>query len=87
MDFYFVFDRLRDGMTETLPALSCRPQPRAMRACECAGLSFHEIACRIEAEGLALDEVLTRTGCGRTCTACVPDLRAFLANRSARSER
>ena len=30
-------------------------------------------------EGLSLEEVATRTGCGGTCTACVPDLVQYLA--------
>jgi bacterioferritin-associated ferredoxin len=30
-------------------------------------------------KGHSFDEIAKRTGCGRTCTACVPDLEAFLA--------
>jgi bacterioferritin-associated ferredoxin len=55
----------------------CRP--RAMTRCECAGLPFAEIARKIREERLSLAEVTGRTGCGGTCTACLPDLRAFLA--------
>ena len=54
--------------------------PRVMTRCECAGVPFHEVARRMREEGLSLDEVCARTGCGRTCTACLPDLRRFLAS-------
>ena len=52
-----------------------------MTRCECAGVSFQEIARRIEAEGTPLEEICRRTGCGLTCTACVPDLVRALASR------
>jgi len=55
--------------------------PRAMTGCECAGVSFHEIARALREDGLALDEVCRRTGCGRTCTACLPDLQRYLGAR------
>jgi bacterioferritin-associated ferredoxin len=29
-------------------------------------------------EGLSLEEIAERTGCGRICTACLPDLRKHL---------
>ncbi len=29
-------------------------------------------------EGLSLDQACDRTGCGRTCTGCLPDLEHFL---------
>lgn len=54
---------------------------RAMTRCECAGVSFAQIAEHVAEEGLPLDEVARRTGCGGICTACIPDLRAFLARR------
>jgi bacterioferritin-associated ferredoxin len=57
------------------------PTPRAMTRCECAGLSFQEIAARIETERTTLEEVSRRTGCGNTCTACLPDLARFVAAR------
>jgi len=74
--------------------LTCRLPPReiprdetptgarfgqAMTRCECAELSFAEIAQRVRAERLSLEEVTRRTGCGSTCTACLPDLRDHLA--------
>ena len=59
------------------PAL--RPVPPAMTRCECTGVPFVEIARQVEAEGLTLDEVQRRTGCGGLCTACIPDLRTFLS--------
>jgi bacterioferritin-associated ferredoxin len=58
------------------------PRPRygqAMTRCECAELSFAEIAQRLSTERLSLEEVTRRTGCGSTCTACLPDLRDYLA--------
>jgi NAD(P)H-nitrite reductase large subunit len=54
-----------------------------MTRCECAEVTFAEVARRVNAEGLSLDEVATRTGCGGTCTACVPDLVQYLAVRDA----
>ena len=41
-----------------------------MTRCECAGVSFEEIARRLREEGLSLEEACGRTGCGGTCTAC-----------------
>jgi bacterioferritin-associated ferredoxin len=52
-------------------------QPPAMTRCECADLTFEEIRLRME-RGQVFDEIAHRTGCGRTCTACLPDLEAFL---------
>jgi bacterioferritin-associated ferredoxin len=60
----------RDSPTE-------RPA-RAMTRCECACLSFAEIARRIREESQSLAELGRRTGCARTCTACLPDLQAYL---------
>ena len=54
---------------------------RAMTRCECAGVSFEEIARRVATDGLSLEEIARRTGCGGTCTACIPDLRQFLSRR------
>ena len=58
-----------------------RPWAVAMTACECAGLSFDEVARRVREEGQALEDVQERTGCGRLCSACLPDLRDHLAAR------
>ena len=49
-----------------------------MTRCECAEVSFAEVVRRVQTERLTLDEVARRTGCGATCTACVPDLERFL---------
>ena len=49
-----------------------------MTRCECAEVSFAEAVRRVEADRLTLDEVARRTGCGTTCTACLPDLERFL---------
>jgi bacterioferritin-associated ferredoxin len=50
---------------------------RAMTGCECAGVTFEEIAARVR-QGTPAPEALRRTGCGQTCTACLPDLARFL---------
>jgi bacterioferritin-associated ferredoxin len=55
------------------------PEYRPMTRCECAEISFDEIGRRMREKGLTLDQACERTGCGRTCTACIPDLRAHLA--------
>jgi bacterioferritin-associated ferredoxin len=55
--------------------------PSAMMRCECAELPFDEVARRIREDGASLEEVQERTGCGRLCSACLPDLRAHLARR------
>jgi bacterioferritin-associated ferredoxin len=52
-----------------------------MSRCECVGLSFDEVARRLREEGATLEAVQERTGCGRLCSACLPDLRAHLAAR------
>ncbi len=49
---------------------------RAMTCCECTELSFDEIIRRMRERGLSFEEICERTGCGRLCTACLPDLRA-----------
>jgi bacterioferritin-associated ferredoxin len=51
-----------------------------MTRCECAGLSFAEVERRLR-EGASFEEMSRRTGCGDTCTACLPDLKAYLARR------
>lgn len=58
-----------------------RPVSMPMTRCECAGVSFQQIARQVAADGSSLDEVTRRTGCGTTCTACLPDLRRFLSSR------
>jgi bacterioferritin-associated ferredoxin len=55
--------------------------PPPMTRCECADVSFEEIA-REAAAGASFDEARRRTGCGQTCTACLPDLRRFLESSS-----
>jgi len=56
-----------------------RPWAPAMSRCECAELPFDEVARRLREEAATLEEVQERTGCGRLCSACLPDLRAHLA--------
>jgi len=53
----------------------------AMTRCECVELPFDEVARRMREDGTSLEELQDRTGCGRLCTACLPDLRAHLARR------
>jgi bacterioferritin-associated ferredoxin len=54
------------------------PPCRTMTRCECAGMPFSAIARLVREQGLSVDEVTHQTGCGRTCTACLPDLHAYL---------
>jgi NAD(P)H-nitrite reductase large subunit len=65
--------------TQPLPVVLAPAEPRAMTRCECAGMTFAELAHRVRAEGLSPEEACHRTGCGQTCTACVPDLKQYLA--------
>jgi bacterioferritin-associated ferredoxin len=79
-DFRFTIFR----WMQTLPAVLEAPRRHAARhdrAASAPGVTFQEIARRIEAEGTPLEEVCRRTGCGLTCTACVPDLVRALASR------
>jgi bacterioferritin-associated ferredoxin len=55
-----------------------------MRRCECAGVSFAEVVRAVHA-GQTSEQVCERTGCGRICTACLPDLQHALAESSRRS--
>ncbi len=66
---------------EALTAVPDAPEGRKMTRCECAEMSFSAIARLVRAQGHSLDEVLHRTGCGRTCTACLPDLQSYLNSR------
>jgi len=52
---------------------------RAMTRCECTGLRFEELVRRLREEGLSLEALQEKTGVGRLCTACVPDLCDHLA--------
>ena len=54
---------------------------RTMTRCECASLSFDEIARRVLVERQGLEAVQRETGCGYLCSACLPDLRDHLAAR------
>ncbi|HVR71942.1 MAG TPA: hypothetical protein VMT87_13955 [Vicinamibacteria bacterium] len=66
-----------DGPQAALP----RAAPPAMTRCECAGMTFQEFAARMRAAGVSLEQASVRTGCGRNCTACLPDLRKYLSKR------
>jgi len=55
-----------------------------MTRCECAGLAFEELARLAAREGFDdFERLCARSGCAVTCTACKPDLRAYLAARAA----
>jgi bacterioferritin-associated ferredoxin len=54
---------------------------RAMTRCECAELPFDEVARRVREDGVPFEELQERTGCGRLCSACLPDLRDHLARQ------
>ena len=54
---------------------------RVMTRCECAGLPFEEVVRRVCQEGLSLEALQRDTGCGRLCSACLPDLHEHLAAR------
>jgi bacterioferritin-associated ferredoxin len=76
-----VFSILASAMDGGAGAVAATCSGRdAMTRCECAELPFDEIARRLR-DGATLEEVQERTGCGRLCTACLPDLRAHLARR------
>ena len=62
-------------LTDTRPAAG----PRAMTRCECAGMTFEEVARQVAEEGRPFEDVARGSGCGQTCTACLPDLRRYLA--------
>ena len=56
--------------------------PRAMTRCECTGITFQEVAARMATDRVGMAEVCRRTQCGNTCTACLPDLVRFIAQRA-----
>jgi len=65
------------GMAST-PPMDSSDAPgiaRAMTRCECTELAFEEVIRHMREHGLSLDDVCQQTGCGRLCTACLPDLR------------
>ena len=71
---------------ETVPAAQPCPAPAVsfgppMTRCECSGVTFVEVARRMQAEGLLPEQAIARSACGRNCGACIPDLRRFLAAR------
>jgi NAD(P)H-nitrite reductase large subunit len=66
------------GASEALPS----PIPRAMTRCECTGITFEELASRMDADQVGLEEICRRTESGTTCTACLPDLLQFIAARA-----
>jgi bacterioferritin-associated ferredoxin len=72
-----------EGVLEDAPPVAggfASRVPAPMTRCECAEISFAEVARQVAQPGGSLDEVGRRTGCGQTCTACVKDLRRFLAS-------
>lgn len=81
-DFNFSYDSVV-ATQATFPTpcppdrLSRREAPR-MGRCECAGVAFAEVAREVHS-GMTLEQACDRTGCGRTCSACLPDLQHALA--------
>ena len=69
--------------TDPTPAPSRGPRTPfvapAMTRCECAGVTFEEVARRMYAERLSVEQAVRRTGCGQNCGACIPDLVQFLS--------
>ncbi len=67
------------------PAPDARTAPLAaptpMTVCACTGRTFAEVAARVVREGPSSLDAERLTGCGSLCTACLPDLRSFLAGR------
>ena len=51
----------------------------AMSGCECAEMTFDELARRMRERSASFDAVQAETGAGLLCTACLPDLREHLA--------
>jgi bacterioferritin-associated ferredoxin len=49
-----------------------------MTRCECARVTFEEVARAIREHGSSPDAALRASGCGALCTACLPDLEVFL---------
>lgn len=66
------------GMSSAVLVETERPG-RVMTRCECSGLAFEEVARRLRESGQSLDALQSETGCGRLCTACIPDLHDHLA--------
>lgn len=69
--------------------MSARPRPvpdaavpPLMTACACTGRTFEEVERRMHRERLSALEAESLTGCGTLCTACLPDLRAYLVRNS-----
>lgn len=65
-----------DNGTKTAQSVTTAP---AMSRCECAEISFEKIERLMKERGWSLQEVSMQTRCGRTCSACVPDLEAYLS--------
>jgi len=62
-------------------------KPVALTRCACAEMTFEQIANLADREGIETFPFLCkRTGCCSTCTACGPDLKAFLDARNVRTE-
>jgi bacterioferritin-associated ferredoxin len=52
-----------------------------MKGCACHDVTFAEIARRMGLEGLSFEALRRILPCGRTCTACLPDLAEYLRRR------
>ena len=65
------------------PCVAPTPMGAPMTRCECAGITFAEVARRMEAESLPPEQAVAASPCGKNCGACLPDLRRYLAARLA----
>lgn len=54
----------------------------AMTRCECARVAFEEVARDVRERGVSAEAAIAGSGCGALCTACLPDLEAFLQGAS-----
>ena len=62
------------------PELLQYTRPPAMKRCECSGVAFAEVARVMVTQCCSHEQAMDRTGAGRTCTACVPDLEMYRAS-------
>ena len=53
-----------------------------MTRCECAGMTFREVLARLRKGDVSPGPL--PGGCGDLCTACLPDLDAYLKKRLSR---
>jgi len=57
------------------------PDGRPMTRCECALVAFDSVAREMVRRRLSVAAAIEGSGCGRLCTACLPDLQRYLTRR------